>query len=245
MEQLYGFPKWAVAVIEHWHGWLSGGVLAFVLEIGDKLWDWKVSKRTFAIILGVGFLWSVFAAWRDEHRNTEQVIEGKAEAWSKYNACDTERRVDDALAKQLSGQVGAQQMQLANQQDTFNRCVLALGQISIPQPLRVRTTITEISSNRLSVVTPNRQSEKLLLVLATVNKPVSPVKGVLECDSAVSFDTATISGRAPFVSLSKSVISDRKFEFGFNNPVWTEDRPLVFTLVTQGSISPKCDFKLE
>ena len=59
---------WAVAVIEHWHGWVSGGVLAFGLEISDRIWEWKPSKALFIVILSCGLVWSFFSAWRDEYK---------------------------------------------------------------------------------------------------------------------------------------------------------------------------------
>jgi hypothetical protein len=62
------FWTWIVAVIEHWHGWVSGSFIAFVLELGDRFWDWKPSRKLFALILVIGFLISIFSAWREEHR---------------------------------------------------------------------------------------------------------------------------------------------------------------------------------
>jgi hypothetical protein len=68
MEFLRDLGEWVVAMLEHWHGWVSGGVLAFGLEISDRIWDWKPSKRLFFVILATGFLYSTFSVWRDEHR---------------------------------------------------------------------------------------------------------------------------------------------------------------------------------
>ncbi len=73
MELLKDLFEWAVAVIEHWHGWLSGGILAFSLEISDRLWEWKPNKRLFLVILVVGFFVSIFSAWRDQYRKTKEL----------------------------------------------------------------------------------------------------------------------------------------------------------------------------
>jgi len=64
--------QWGLAVIEHWHGWVSGGILAFGLELGDRFWDWKPSKRTYFIILALGLFYSMFSAWRDEHQENKE-----------------------------------------------------------------------------------------------------------------------------------------------------------------------------
>jgi hypothetical protein len=67
VELVNQFWEWTISVIEHWHGWVSGGVLAFGLEIAEKAWDFKISKKAFVVISGIGFLWSIFASWQDEH----------------------------------------------------------------------------------------------------------------------------------------------------------------------------------
>jgi hypothetical protein len=71
MENLpYELALWVVSVIQHWHGWISGGLLAGALEVGEKLNWWKVSKKVFVVlVLALGFLVSIFAAWQDEHRS--------------------------------------------------------------------------------------------------------------------------------------------------------------------------------
>jgi hypothetical protein len=146
MEFLRGFPEWLLAVTEHWHGWVSGGVLAFGLEIGEKLWKWEISKRAFAIILGVGLLWSVFAAWRDEHHNTEVVIGEKAQAMSNLYVCGGDLKATRQKAEDLQSQVtsqqttiNAQQTATNTQQLTLDSCVVSLGRTSIPERVKIST----------------------------------------------------------------------------------------------------------
>ncbi|MGD0568533.1 MAG: hypothetical protein ABSA78_09005 [Candidatus Sulfotelmatobacter sp.] len=71
MELAGQIVEWVRSVIEQWHGWVSGGVLAFGLEIAEKIWDFKVTKKLFLVILGLGFFWSIFASWRDEHTKVQ------------------------------------------------------------------------------------------------------------------------------------------------------------------------------
>jgi hypothetical protein len=237
MNYLSGFPEWVVAVIDHWHGWVSGGFLAFVLEVADKLWDWKISKRTFAVILGVGLLWSVFATWRDEHNNSTVLIQEKADAWSKYNQCDKERAIDDALTKQLTGQVGSQQVQLANQQDTFNRCVLTLQQVSIPErkKLRVKTM------GAFSVTDPQGKDTLVWLVVGFTNKTIPSLHAKLTCTESFVFQKFDIVAGgplpAPKVGFSRAQVSDKQVTIGLQSPLWNPESPLLFMLTTEGKTS--------
>lgn len=61
--------EWGVAVFEHWHGYVSGTILAFAFEWGEKLklWEWKPPKKWLIAILIAGFLASIYAAWHEEH----------------------------------------------------------------------------------------------------------------------------------------------------------------------------------
>ncbi len=67
MDIVKDFTEWVVAVVEHWEGYVSGGVIAFALEVGERLREWKVPKKVYLLILALGLIGSLFAAWRDEH----------------------------------------------------------------------------------------------------------------------------------------------------------------------------------
>jgi len=245
MEQLHGFPEWVVAVIEHWHGWLSGGILAFVLEIGEKLWEWKPKKRVLAIIIGIGLLWSVFAAWRDEHRNTEIVIGEKATAWSQYNQCDKERAIQTTLAAGAAANLAYQQSRNDGQQDLFNKCMLALGATNKPEPARVRVkTVGFPVSNK----SPAGKDLALLVSIAEVNKNVSPLRGNFKCQ--IPFTPLAI--RLPVASMfsAPQVVSDREVRVNYLATPWEKDTPLVLTSwvdaqLAKSGISNVCSFKLD
>jgi len=56
MELLRDVWECVTAVFEHWHGWVSGGIFALVLEVGDQLWNWKPSKKLY--YAAMSFLYS-------------------------------------------------------------------------------------------------------------------------------------------------------------------------------------------
>lgn len=59
--------RWIAAVLKHWAGWVVGTGVSVILLIGQEFWEWQPSRWQFILILSLGLLWSMFAAWRDEH----------------------------------------------------------------------------------------------------------------------------------------------------------------------------------
>ena len=60
-------------MIEHWHGYVSGGSIAFGLELIKKFRDWEPSKKVFAGVVVIGLLGSMFSAWREEHSKVAEL----------------------------------------------------------------------------------------------------------------------------------------------------------------------------
>jgi hypothetical protein len=71
--------EWSVAVFEHWHGYVSGTIIAFAFEWGEKLklWEWKPPKKLLVAILSMGFVASIFSAWREEHTKLNELSNPK------------------------------------------------------------------------------------------------------------------------------------------------------------------------
>jgi hypothetical protein len=88
MELPHAFLEWMIAVTEHWHGYVSGTILAFVLELIKRFRDWEPSKRVFAGIVAAGLVCSMFSTWHEEYKKTHPgfnlQIEGLAVGPSPY-----------------------------------------------------------------------------------------------------------------------------------------------------------------
>lgn len=81
MEVLHAFSEWVIAVLEHWHGYVSGTVLAFGLELIKKFREWEPSKRVFAAIVAVGLILSMFATWHEEYEKTHPGLKLSLDEW--------------------------------------------------------------------------------------------------------------------------------------------------------------------
>lgn len=72
METFHNVWEWVNAVIHNWHGYVSGGALAFGLELVKKFREWEPSKKVFAGIVAFGLFASCFSAWQEKSEEVEK-----------------------------------------------------------------------------------------------------------------------------------------------------------------------------
>ena len=235
MGYLHSFSGWVAAVLEHWHGWVSGGVLAFGLEIVEKVWEWKIPKKAFLLILAVGLLWSVFAAWRDENHNSEELISQKAECYSSYNRCDKGMAVEKTLADSCTSNLVYQQSRNDGQQDVFNKCILALGLKNSPERVRIITRMFRMLGAKWSSGSTSQPSDRSLsIVLAETNKIIQPVRVRLECErpfEIFQISIATASGSPMLLTSNSKRISPAAVDVYMDN-TWASSSLLALSIVS-------------
>jgi hypothetical protein len=71
VEILSRVGQWLLAVMDHWELIVGSGVVAFVLDLIEKLFGWKMPRKHYAIFVGVGLVMAMFSAWNDEHKAVE------------------------------------------------------------------------------------------------------------------------------------------------------------------------------
>ncbi len=76
MEIAATFGKWILAVLEQWEYIVASGVIAFLVELGDKLLDKKMPKKWYVVFVAIGFVLATFKAW-DQQRITADTAQHK------------------------------------------------------------------------------------------------------------------------------------------------------------------------
>lgn len=74
----------AIAVISHWQGYVTGGAITGLVALVERLLDWTMPKWAYAVLyVGVFLLVSFFLAWREQYHEAQRVpvlqsqLEGK------------------------------------------------------------------------------------------------------------------------------------------------------------------------
>jgi hypothetical protein len=63
-----------VAVVSHWQSYVTGGAVAGLIAVMERLSNWKMPKWAYAtVFLGVFLLVSFFLTWREQYQIAQQV----------------------------------------------------------------------------------------------------------------------------------------------------------------------------
>ena len=236
------------AVTAHWFWWIG---LVLTLEplfqrllpkrwqqwIGGKMSDVKLAPRWFALAGAALLVVAFFQAWRDEHRNAYEAMygkDGKAEAWSKFNACDKDRAIAQQSMNILTGQLANNNGLLLGQQDTFNRCVLALGLRNSPERPKVDVQWATMGEQR---DTENAVVSQTVLFVGRTNRSLSEVRHQITCPFPFKFRTFGLSQKETLTfEFESGQDSDRVASFSLRRAWRPEATLIIVTTVAQENI---------
>src|ERR1700734_4106750 len=58
-----------IAVVSHWQSYITGGVVTAIVGVFERLTDWRMSKKSYAVVfLGVFQFVSFYLTWREQYR---------------------------------------------------------------------------------------------------------------------------------------------------------------------------------
>jgi hypothetical protein len=220
---------------------LMSGIASFAIATYEAVKSKPIRSRTFWVIGSVCLVIAFNQAWRDEHHNSQLLIDQKAEAWSKYNSCDKQLAVASSLNTTYYGQIADQRTRLDGQQDTFNRCILAIG-VKAQEPPRLTTfwAITNIKAQK-----PDGSMSALVAVVSETNRRFPSVDVDVKCNVPFSFNYADLPGGDLFVMQSNHQTSPNTVHVSINS-AWSPGIPLVATLAVDADLKTKavCETRL-
>lgn len=255
------FLKFVLNVAAHWI--TVAGVVLTVAAFFDHYIE-ELAKRESALHKGLAvalrllaknlkfialacLVVGCFQAWTDEHHNTEEAIngpEGKIRAWSLYNQCDKERFGKSTLVDSLETQTSFFQRQIGNQQDVFNKCILALGLEGARKPAVASIRIATLDS--FSVILKSKPDTKIKVVVVRVDQLRKTVNGQLACSSPMQFIEAHLASSETLrMGGNGSLqINDYTVNVNITGEPWSPDDDLILLIVGDNISAGACTFKL-
>jgi hypothetical protein len=242
-----------------WGSWMvwAGGILRMIPFLEDMIEPWlrrkypkvdawfiasgEALKKNLKMIALLCLLVGCYRAWVFEHKNAETAMygkDGKSEVWSKYNECDKERAVKSSLVDTYSGELSYQRSRNDGQQDTFNRCILALSNASKPEPLRQTFLMHSIDQDTGKGTHANE-------IILLTNRTVTPVRMRLACDGEVNSIDAHIQTAQSNVQIAATnqVLDKHQIQFEITSPAWTATTPLLITVYFSENDIGRCGIK--
>jgi hypothetical protein len=213
--------------------WQKHGLSDAVKHYGRTLGEgFIIAAVAWALVFAVNFLYAPFHLQNDMRARRDNVQAGLEGVRRTYDACasslTTEQVKTSLLQANITSQqslinsqqsmLNSQQQTLGQQQGTVNSCVVSLGKLNVPEPLKI--------SSLSPVNIPNVSAwPKWEVSLVTTNKMIQRTAFVVSCQNNISFLDAEIAGSS-FRSGAVTRLSDRSYFININSPAWTPDAPL-------------------
>lgn len=244
-----------IALREYWITWVTGtGIVGFILWLinlidkrrsqqGDKSMTWRTN---IAILFCAFWFLATYSAWHDADKNLRQVISDRAIDVGNLNICRSDLKTSNALLAQSSGYLSHQQttidaIQTAfnNQQDSVNKCVVALGKMN---PI----INTHISVAAVKVASNDQAKERFYGLAIMTNRKLEP-RGILKCNDPFRLSSISLSAMQNPVFVPNNTlerVNDREYSIGINYTpaLWIEGNPIMAAAATNSEDDLHCTF---
>jgi hypothetical protein len=230
-----------------------------VVGLYERKKNTQLSWQSYVFIAVAFALYSFFAAWQDEHRNTAGVITDKLILSSQFNSCSTNLKeaqttlhAKGTLADSFQAAFVALQAPQAQLQANISTCINTLAKMNP----KVRESIAVISiplykqdpnSNRLVGIFAPHAMYAHELVIAT-NEVEPRFHGYLRCENpfdAVGTPELPTSSQSVFkATASPARISEREYEISAtaSGTEWSPTSPAYMRITTHDENPGKCTF---
>jgi hypothetical protein len=134
----------ALAVVSHWQGYVTGGAITGLVALVERLFDWTMPKWAYGVLyLGVFLLVSFFLAWRDQYHEAQRVpvLQSQLE--------DRDHQISDLKNKpaQIQVNVPGTVVNLPSQMAYIEQSEIGIVDPKIGAPVAVTTTCKNSSTS--------------------------------------------------------------------------------------------------
>jgi hypothetical protein len=242
------------AVIAHWQALATGGIVTASVGVYERRKNTNLSWQSYAFIIGAFCLYSFFAAWQDEHRNTLHVESDKSSLSSQLGGCQSDLQstkstlrdketLADSFQKAFTSVEGPQLQQQAN----ISTCITTLAKMNpkLHQEVKAFSIPYGISN------TDGTNRRVFAEILITVNQLGLRPFGNLHCDQAFTmarYPTLPVipphNFEQQFTVPSTESKTDYLIDIQTTGAVWGPTTPIYFPIYSQAESVGNCTFSL-
>lgn len=238
------------AVFAHWQALATGGIVTASVGVYERKRRTSISWESYVLIIGAFCLYSVFAAWQDEHRNTATVISEKAAAIGDKNSCQTDLRVQRVYAMGLEGINRNQQQTIEGErgtveknQGTINSCVVSLGKMNPLINTHWTVTMHRVATQSLHGRYGAVATKQIYAVAISTNTRLR-ARGVFSCDQPFEAENLELEADKFALIRASPVLqktSDTEYQLSAETGSWVDGNPMMLTVFSADD-ALKCTF---
>jgi hypothetical protein len=249
------------AVLAHWQALATGGVVTALVTVYERKRKSNLSWQSYAFILGAFCLYSIFAAWQDEHHNTARAEQVASAVAAQASGCTADLKAAKSLLEDKQSLVstlqtaftasqGPQEQQAAN----IASCITSLSKMNSKIRERIvviSIPIATVNSKGMFVSSAALLKSYLTELVITTNEIEPRFHGMLSCDNPFlptsNPQLPTSTQTTMIISATPQRFSDREYEISVTDTgvEWSPERPGYLQVKTDDASPGKCTFTPE
>jgi hypothetical protein len=261
---LHELGLYIYAVLAHWQALATGGFVTAVVSVIEKRRNKSFSWESYATIMAVFVLYSFFAAWQDEHRNTGSVTSDKTVLSAQLGSCQgtvqttqSSLREKETIADAFQKAFVAMQVPQAQQQANIGSCITNLAKmnpvirekiLAITVPIGTVDVAGHIPIKTTGALSPVVPYRFLTEVFVLTNVIEGNFHGIIHCERAFDFvDTPVVPSSANAMMVAGSSpksINENSYEVRYDATgyEWNQSHPAYMRLISKDAYVNSCSF---
>jgi hypothetical protein len=246
------------AVLTHWQSLVTGGIVIAAVNIYERKKKTTLPWQSYAFILGAFCLYSIFAAWQDEHHNTANAKTDKSTFASQASACAADLKAaknsledKQSLVSTLQTAFTASQAPQEQQAANIASCITSLSKMNPKireEIVVVPIPIASVNSKGMFVGSATLLKSYLTELIITTNETEPRFHGMLRCDNPfvpIGAPQLPMSSQTTIVTNAMPQrFSDREYEISVTDTgsEWSPARPGYLQVKTDEASPGSCSF---
>jgi len=224
------------AFFDYWKTWVTGtGIIGFgffLLHLYERNRGKTMTPKKYGMVLFCSFwFFATFSAWHDAQKNLRNVIGQREKDTSNLGECNSDLRAERVLTSSWQGRFSDQQKVINDfqgpqlqQQATLSTCVVALGKVNSPEPIRIMNRVMPIEKLPNTV----HSTTEAGVLIAETNRRIAAFSGKIVCPQPFFVQQIALLQGA----MSQSPSYQQKpgqtvLAMDFSGSAWDTQQPLV------------------
>jgi hypothetical protein len=217
-----------------------GGIMALVEWLMIKYMETPIEKRVFTGIVLILLFVASFQAWIDEHRNSEQLIQEKADIFEERDFWKGQSYSKDETIRLQGGLLSQDSTNAGQLQKNYDQLVAKM--LDLTKPEHVRLSYFVLPPRQHDPI-PNLSPGVTADFIVVTDRVITPIKLEVTCNLPIILASGAPMGSNLFTSINwGGVMGVYKYGIGLGSPAWAPASPMLVTVHSMQRGELRCSF---